>query len=263
MSKSKEIISGFLVSTIAATAVSCHRPKPQPDFYISESLKKISQPRPKYIKEFAPNPNRIAITFDDGYDYENVQKVLDLCDGLNIQCTFFIVGTVLENNPVLWRKAMATYGCQICNHTYSHEYFDSLSNQQIIDEIKKWEKIANEVFGSDYTANMKKYYPYLRVPGFIGSDDKRVQKVINQLGYKIIGCDVETMEEINKHNYQNEGKKNVDKKLSDYMVNTVKAQDIILFHFNDYDVNEQLGHTIFKLKQKNLEPVILSEYFQK
>ena len=106
---------------------------------------------------------------------------------------------------------MATYGCQICNHTYSHEYFDSLSNQRIIDEIKKWEKIANEVFGSDYIANMKKYYPYLRVPGFIGSDDKRVQKVINQLGYKIIGCDVETMEEINKHNYQNEGKKNVDK----------------------------------------------------
>lgn len=263
MSKRKEIISGFLVSTIAATAVSCHSPEPQPSFYIPESIKKITQPKPEYIKEFVPNPNRIAITFDDGYDYENVQKVLDLCDGFDIQCTFFIVGTALENNPVLWRKAMATHGCQICNHTYSHEYFNSLSDSQIINEITKWETVANEVFGSDYTANMKKYYPYIRIPGFIGSDDNRIKKIINDLGYKIVACDVETMEKINKHDYKNEGKENVDKKLSDYMVNTAKAQDIILFHFNDYDVNEQLGKTFFELIQKNLDPVILSEYFQK
>ena len=57
--KSKEIISGFLVSTIATTAVSCHRPKPQPDFYIPESLKKFPSPAQNILKNLLLIPTAL------------------------------------------------------------------------------------------------------------------------------------------------------------------------------------------------------------
>ncbi|MGL5615109.1 MAG: polysaccharide deacetylase family protein [Sarcina sp.] len=111
----------------------------------------------------------IFLTFDDGPS-KNTEKVLDILREKDVKGTFFVVGKRLtneENRDKILR--MQKEGHSIGNHSYSHEFSIIYKNNQVqvdyfIDEIKKTEKVLEEILGYRDSNNI-----LIRMPGGYGS----------------------------------------------------------------------------------------------
>ncbi|RUS28713.1 hypothetical protein BC938DRAFT_481539 [Jimgerdemannia flammicorona] len=121
-----------------------------------------------------------GLTFDDGptpfgsqlYDWMGTQ---------NLKATLFYIGLQVAQNPQVAQKGCAA-GHQIAIHTWSHHVLTSLTNEQIIVELKWTETIIKEVCGVTPK--------YFRPPQ--GDYDDRVRSIASQLGYTAILWDLDT-----------------------------------------------------------------------
>ncbi|RKO92976.1 hypothetical protein BDK51DRAFT_13140, partial [Blyttiomyces helicus] len=88
-----------------------------------------------------PQPNVWGITYDDGPIVStpaNVSDTVDIrnhLDALGIKATFFIVGSNAIQNPAIINASLMG-GHEIGVHTWTHHPMTSLTNQQIVAEIK-------------------------------------------------------------------------------------------------------------------------------
>ncbi|KAG0354514.1 chitin deacetylase [Podila minutissima] len=121
-----------------------------------------------------PNAGDWGITFDDG-PTPNTIPLLATLKANNVKATFFVMGSnVVRNAPIL--KQEYDEGHHIASHTWSHFPLTSLSNEQIVAEVKWTEKAVFEITG----LRMK----YIRPP--YGDIDNRVRSVISKLGYRVV-----------------------------------------------------------------------------
>lgn len=88
----------------------------------------------------------VAITFDDGPDPIYTPEILDILEEKNVKATFFLVGKNVETYPEIARR-IAREGHSIGNHTYSHRSLIPLSAKGTVSEIKKAEKVIEDVVG--------------------------------------------------------------------------------------------------------------------
>lgn len=93
----------------------------------------------------------------------------------NQKATLFIVGSRAISYPATLKRAYSE-GHQIAIHTWSHPAMTSLSNEQVVAELKWTEKAIKSVIGVT-----PKYW---RPP--FGDVDNRVRAIATQLGYKTI-----------------------------------------------------------------------------
>ncbi|KAJ3027583.1 chitin deacetylase [Rhizophlyctis rosea] len=126
-----------------------------------------------------PQQNTWGITYDDGPLYINGQNdTPDLLTHLktqNINSTFFIVGT----NAVRWPDQItAAYkaGHEIAVHTWTHHPMTSLTNEQVVAEIKYTEAIIYKSIG---------VVPALWRPPY-GDIDDRIRAILWALGYRTV-----------------------------------------------------------------------------
>jgi peptidoglycan/xylan/chitin deacetylase (PgdA/CDA1 family) len=98
-------------------------------------------------------PKTLALTFDDGPDYTNTAKVLDILKSNNVKATFFIntqnwsnVDTDASMQALVRR--MVDEGHQLANHTVHHPHLGSLSADQIEAEISGVETTVRNIFGA-------------------------------------------------------------------------------------------------------------------
>ncbi|KAI8077920.1 uncharacterized protein B0P05DRAFT_543334 [Gilbertella persicaria] len=112
-----------------------------------------------------------ALTFDDGPS-EFSPKLYDYLDKENIKVTFFMVGGQVTKFPDYVLRAYKA-GHEIAMHTYSHNYMTSLTNEQIVAELK-W----NELAIKEVTGVSPRFFrpPY-------GDIDNRVRDVAAALGF--------------------------------------------------------------------------------
>ncbi|MFP3423129.1 polysaccharide deacetylase family protein, partial [Bacillus sp. SIMBA_161] len=61
----------------------------------------------------------VALTFDDGADGTNINKILNTLDSHNVKATFFLTGSGINHHPG-WIRNIANAGHQVGNHSYSH-----------------------------------------------------------------------------------------------------------------------------------------------
>lgn len=66
-----------------------------------------------------PNPNLVALSFDDGPDPEWTPRILDVLKARGIQATFFVIGKRATAHPDLVRRILDE-GHALGNHTFSH-----------------------------------------------------------------------------------------------------------------------------------------------
>ncbi|KAF9383320.1 chitin deacetylase [Podila verticillata] len=121
--------------------------------------------------EVCPKEKAWGLTYDDGPS-EETPRLLKKLREANVTSTFFVVGSrILEYPETL--KQQVKEGHHIGLHTWSHAGMTSLTNEQIVAEIKWAEKI---VF--DITGLKTKYWrpPY-------GDVDNRVREILRQMGY--------------------------------------------------------------------------------
>ncbi|KAI8351799.1 hypothetical protein EDC96DRAFT_518495 [Choanephora cucurbitarum] len=112
-----------------------------------------------------------ALTFDDGPS-EFSPKLYDYLDKENIKVTFFMVGGQVVKFPDHTLRAYKA-GHELAMHTWSHNYMTTLTNEQIVAELK-W----NELAIKEVTGVSPRYFrpPY-------GDIDNRVRDVAAALGF--------------------------------------------------------------------------------
>ncbi|KAG1141895.1 hypothetical protein G6F37_007830 [Rhizopus arrhizus] len=112
-----------------------------------------------------------ALTYDDGPS-EYSPKLYDYLDQVKVKATFFMVGGQVVKFPDYALRAYKS-GHELAMHTWSHNYMTTLTNEQIVAELK-W----NELAIKEVTGVSPKYFrpPY-------GDIDNRVRDVAAALGF--------------------------------------------------------------------------------
>ena len=101
---------------------------------------------------------RVFLTFDDGPSKTVTPLILDLLKKENIKATFFLLGSRVEYNPDLVKRAYDE-GHYIANHGYSHQNSSIYSSiDSILDEYNKTEQCIQKALGdSNYHSNLFRY----------------------------------------------------------------------------------------------------------
>ncbi|KAG0291851.1 chitin deacetylase [Dissophora globulifera] len=116
-------------------------------------------------------PNTWGLTFDDGPSTDT-PVLLDYLKAQKLAATFFVIGSNVVQFPDLVKREIAE-GHHLASHTWSHHALTTLSNEQIVAEMKWTEKAVMDATG----LRMK----YMRPP--YGDINNRVRFVLKKLGY--------------------------------------------------------------------------------
>ncbi|KAG0229162.1 chitin deacetylase [Actinomortierella wolfii] len=119
-----------------------------------------------------PTPGTWGLTYDDGPS-PNSTQLYDVLKQHNQKATLFIVGSRAISYPNILKRAYQE-GHHIAIHTWSHSSMTSLTNEQIVAELKWTEKAIFDVIGVTPL--------YWRPP--FGDVDNRVRDIATQLGFK-------------------------------------------------------------------------------
>ncbi|KAG0316416.1 chitin deacetylase [Dissophora globulifera] len=119
-----------------------------------------------------PTPGTWGLTYDDGPSPDS-PRLYDYLKTHNQKATLFVVGSRVVSYPTTLKRAY-TEGHHIGIHTWSHTAMTSLTNEQVVAELKWTEKAIVDTIGVTPI--------YWRPP--YGDVDNRVRNIATQLGYK-------------------------------------------------------------------------------
>ena len=152
---------------------------------------------------------QIALTFDDGPHPRYTQDILDILAKYGITATFFVIGV----NATLYSdalKAIVDSGCEIGNHTFTHDDLKCACTDKIIKEISDCEKAISELTNTN---------PRIVRPPH-GAYSKNLEEVANRLGYDVILWSIDTKDWA--HTPANE--------IAQRVLSSLNDGDIILMH---------------------------------
>ncbi|MBZ5200576.1 LysM peptidoglycan-binding domain-containing protein [Planomicrobium chinense] len=127
----------------------------------------------KYVTKGATTSKVIALTFDDGSDGTNINKILQTLSANKVKATFFLTGSGAKNHPQSIKNITAQ-GHQIGNHSYSHPDFTKLTAAQMKSELDKTESTIKGITG-------KSTKPIFRAP--FGASNAKVLAAVGNAGY--------------------------------------------------------------------------------
>jgi len=196
------------------------------------------------------NTNKVAITIDDGAPADLINRTLDYLKQYNVQATLFPMGSWVEREPEVWRRAVAE-GHELGNHTYSHAFLTTISEERIREELNRWQESIDEALGYSYQTY------FFRPPGMYGftspqsSQTKRFQEIIAEKGMFAILWDVELV-------YALRNEVASPARITDHVLRNARGGSIVLLHFTPNDITA-LPDIISGLRARGLEPCSLSE----
>ena len=126
-----------------------------------------------YVTKGSTASKVVALTFDDGSDGTNINKILDILSANNVKATFFLTGSGAKNHPS-WIKNISAKGHQLGNHSYSHPDFTKISAAKIKSELDTTETTIKGITG-------KTTKPIFRAP--FGASNASVLKAVGDAGY--------------------------------------------------------------------------------
>lgn len=121
-----------------------------------------------------PQDHQWALSFDDGPS-NYTTELLDYLDKEDIKATFCVMGAHVAKYPEILKRAYES-GHQIASHTFSHPHLMSLTNEEIIYEVKATEEEIQKAIGVKPR--------YIRPP--FGEADARVKGLLKTMGYKVL-----------------------------------------------------------------------------
>ncbi len=193
--------------------------------------------------------NKVAITIDDGTGSALMNRTLDYLKEHNVQATLFPMGSWVEREPEAWRRAVDE-GHELGNHTYSHAFLTTISEERIREELNRWEEAVEEALGYSYETL------FFRPPGMDGftSQGSRRQQfmdIIAEKGMFTILWDVELVYALRNEAYTPE-------RITRHVLDNARGGSIVLLHFTESDI-AALPAILTGLKDRGLEPCSLSE----
>ena len=181
---------------------------------------------------------KIAISFDACWGASYTPDILKILRDHDLKTTFFLTGFWVEKYPEIVQE-IAEEGHEIGNHTYSHPHLNTLSEEQIGEELEKVNKMIFELTGQK---------PNLFRPPF-GEYSNKVISVAEKAGYCPIQWSIDSLD------WKELGK--------EPMVERVTANlhpgAIVLFHNNARYTVEALPEIIAYVEEKGYTIVPISK----
>lgn len=116
----------------------------------------------------------IALTFDDGPS-ETTKLVLDKLEKYNVVGSFFLVGQVITDYSKATMQRELSLGCEIDSHSWSHSFMNSMSSNEIINEMQKTSDtiynmagVRPKFFRPPYIATSNTMYEAIDIPFICG-----------------------------------------------------------------------------------------------
>lgn len=188
----------------------------------------------------------LALTFDDGPYSPYTEGILDVLEQYNARATFFVKGDYIQGGQEQIKRALAL-GCEIGNHTMSHEDLEKLDEAAMRQSVGQVQTLLKELF--DYECHLLR-------PPYISYGEKGSQKrneiisMCEDYGLVIVNhtrSSHDTYAEYNREMI-------VERMLLDKdELGKGKHKSIFLFH-------DKYNHTVEAIKQ--LIPAYLQEGYQ-
>ena len=121
-------------------------------------------------------------TFASPWGNEDTKTLIDILARYGVKTTFFVVGDWAEKYPESV-KALHDAGHEVMSHSNHHDHYNSLSTQQIIDDVTASNERISAVTGVTPTL--------IRCP--YGEYDDHVISTIRSIGMEPIQWDVEAL----------------------------------------------------------------------
>lgn len=127
----------------------------------------------QFITKANTSEKVVALTFDDGSDGTNFNRILSILAKHNIKATFFLTGAGATDHPQSIRDAV-NMGHDIGNHSYSHPYFTQISIVEMVNQLTKTDQIIRNLTGVSTK-------PFFRAP--YGATNQTVLQTVGNAGY--------------------------------------------------------------------------------
>lgn len=119
--------------------------------------------------DFAWNKHEVRI-------YDGVRKILDELEQRNLKGTFFCLGWLAENHPIIIRE-IADRGHEVGCHSYQHELSHRFTPEEFIADTTKAKLLIERVIGKPVTL--------FRAPGFsITKNNAWALKALADMGFE-------------------------------------------------------------------------------
>lgn len=168
---------------VADTPAPTATPAPQAD-QNTASLRALSRPTPTapgFMPVFskANTEEKIcAITVDDCFQAENLQKIVDKAMEVGGKLTIFPIGqNVLKEQQSQILKYAWENGFELENHTFTHNGLFYASDEELAEEVYKQQLALSYILGVEYQCH------FLRPRGGDARGDQRMQMYAKQMGY--------------------------------------------------------------------------------
>ncbi len=194
--------------------------------------------------------NLVAITIDDGAGPDLIGKTLRILRDHDVRATFFPMGSWVDSAPEVWKQAVEE-GHELGNHTYSHAFLTTISEDRVKEELNKWQNAVDNALGYNYQTY------FFRPPGMDGftspqsSTAKRYKEIIADKGMFAILWDVELV-------YALRNEVSTPARITEHVLSNAKGGSIVLLHFKENDITA-LPDILAGLRRRGLEPCSLSE----
>ena len=93
-----------------------------------------------------PDPNQLALTFDDGPNPAATPELLEILARHNIRATFFLIGQYVQREPTLTRE-IAAAGHTLGNHTMHHPWLPRHPAALIRSELQTCQSTLEDTLG--------------------------------------------------------------------------------------------------------------------
>ncbi|MGO4181771.1 polysaccharide deacetylase family sporulation protein PdaB [Paenibacillus sp. TAF43_2] len=197
--------------------------------------------QPAAIYSVPTDKKVVALTFDISWGDKRTEPILNVLKEKNIkQATFFLSSPWSQSHPEIVRKIQEA-GYEIGSHGHKHDNYSKLSDEEIRKQITTAHTILSDVTG--------KQPKLIRLPN--GDFDKRVLRIAEELQYKVIQWDTDSLD------WMNIG----TDKIINRVVTRAHPGDIILFHASDSvkQTHEALPIVIDQLREKGYEFVTVTD----
>lgn len=183
----------------------------------------------------------VALTFDAGSSAEPVPQILRALAERGLHCTFFLTGQWIERYPDSARQ-IAEAGHELGNHSWSHPAFTSLSDEQIREQLRRTEEIAQRVCG-------RSTKPLFRPP--FGARDERVRSVVAEEGYLTIYWTVDSWDSVKKDI--------TPQMITDRVMHRIRPGAIVLMHCGSEATAQALPQLLNALEAQGYRVVTVGE----
>lgn len=185
---------------------------------------------------------KMAISFDACWGAAETPEILKILRDHDLKTTFFLTGFWVDKYPEMVQK-IAEEGHEIGNHTYSHPHLNTLSEEQIREELRKLNEMIFELTGKK---------PYLFRPPF-GEYNNKVIATAKRCGYQTIQWSIDSLD------WQELGKETMIKRVTE----NLHPGAIALFHNNGKYTAEALPAIIDFVKAEGYKILPISELIYK